>query len=144
MNCLCWAVVHLQGYRGWNVFYPMPRLVGSDFCITTQTCQTCKDARLPGSKNRRSSPSVLLRYNSKTVLIDCGRTFKEAITVAITRHNVTAIDAIVLSHGHCDAILGCGLSCGADLIRLDDLRELSGGSPIPVFLDQDITVLDRI
>jgi hypothetical protein len=58
-------------------------------------------------------------------------------SVAITQHNVIAIDAVVLTHGHCDAILGYSELRSLLTCSLDDLREMSNGAPIPLFLDKE-------
>ncbi len=91
-------------------------------------CAVCQDARQPGSRNRRTRPSVRLTYNSgpgeahHTVLIDTGPDFHaQAI-----RSGITSVDAVLYTHHHADHILG-----------MDDLRPLSFRTPagIPLYAD---------
>jgi phosphoribosyl 1,2-cyclic phosphate phosphodiesterase len=85
-------------------------------------CAVCRDAVIPGSKNRRTRPSIRLAYNDKIVLIDTGPDFHhQAIT-----HHINHIDAVLYTHHHADHILG-----------MDDLRPLSFRLPagIPLYAD---------
>ncbi|CAK4922913.1 unnamed protein product [Aphanomyces euteiches] len=82
--------------------------------LSGELCAVCHDAHTnPHSKNRRNNPSLLIRYDSKNVLVDCGKTFREAVLSVFPSINVDHVDAVLLTHGHADATLG-----------LDDLREL--------------------
>ncbi|KPA85752.1 hypothetical protein ABB37_00112 [Leptomonas pyrrhocoris] len=47
------------------------------------------------------------------ILIDCGKTFRDAYFKVMIRWNIRAVDTLLLTHGHADAIAG-----------LDDLRDL--------------------
>ncbi len=94
------------------------------------TCAVCTDAYNPGSKNRRTRPSILLGFNDRNVLIDTGPDFHaQAI-----RERLTQVDAVFYTHHHADHILG-----------LDDLRPLSFRSPagIPLFADADTAAVIR-
>jgi phosphoribosyl 1,2-cyclic phosphate phosphodiesterase len=95
-------------------------------------CAVCTDACLPGSKNRRTRPSIRLDYNAHTVLIDTGPDFHhQAIT-----HQIREVDAVLYTHHHADHILG-----------MDDLRPLSFRTPagIPLYADEDTAeVLRRV
>lgn len=87
-------------------------------CIIRPTeayrCAVCHDAlHTPGSKNRRGNVSALVRAAGRTVLIDCGKTIRESTMRHFPTLNVRNVDAIVLTHGHADAILG-----------LDDARDI--------------------
>lgn len=85
-------------------------------------CAVCADARVPGSPNRRTRPSLRLQYNDHTVLIDTGPDFHaQAI-----REGIASVDAVLYTHGHADHILG-----------MDDLRPLSFAKPegMPLFAD---------
>jgi phosphoribosyl 1,2-cyclic phosphate phosphodiesterase len=98
-------------------------------------CAVCHSARLPGSPNRRTRPSVMLEYDepnptgvdpkattSRVVLIDTGPDFHaQAI-----RENISRVDAVLYTHSHADHILG-----------MDDLRPLSFKNPggIPLYAD---------
>jgi phosphoribosyl 1,2-cyclic phosphate phosphodiesterase len=96
------------------------------------TCAVCRDAVTPGSKNRRTRPSIRLDYNGHTVLIDTGPDFHaQAI-----RERLTRVDAVLYTHHHADHILG-----------MDDLRPLSfrntGG--IPLYADAPtVAILNRV
>jgi phosphoribosyl 1,2-cyclic phosphate phosphodiesterase len=96
------------------------------------TCQVCTDAHLPGSRNRRTRPSVLLNYNNKNVLIDTGQDFH----AQAVRENLRSVDAVLYTHSHADHILG-----------MDDLRPLSFATPagLPLYADDETaTVIERI
>ncbi|AIN98395.1 hypothetical protein LPMP_221020 [Leishmania panamensis] len=47
------------------------------------------------------------------ILIDCGKTFRDAYFKVMIRCNIRAVDTLLLTHGHADAVAG-----------LDDLRDL--------------------
>ncbi|KDO35399.1 hypothetical protein SPRG_00249 [Saprolegnia parasitica CBS 223.65] len=82
--------------------------------VTNPACPVCPEALAnPVSKNRRNNPSLLVRLLGQTVLIDCGKTFRDSLLRAHPQHSPFAIDAVVLTHGHADACFG-----------LDDLRDV--------------------
>ena len=86
------------------------------------TCAVCLDARVPGSPNRRTRPSIRLEYNGHCVLIDTGPDFHaQAI-----REQLTRVAAVFYTHHHADHILG-----------MDDLRPLSfrNTEALPLFAD---------
>ena len=86
------------------------------------TCAVCRDAREPGSRNRRTRPSIRLAWENHTVLIDTGPDFHaQAI-----REELYHVDAVFYTHHHADHILG-----------MDDLRPLSFRHPeaLPLFAD---------
>jgi phosphoribosyl 1,2-cyclic phosphate phosphodiesterase len=95
-------------------------------------CAVCADAHLPGSPNRRTRPSLMLRYNGRTVLIDTGQDFHaQAI-----RERITSVDAVLYTHGHADHVLG-----------MDDLRPLSFATPGGLDLyadDATADILERV
>ncbi len=86
------------------------------------TCAVCHDAMQPGSKNRRTRPSIRIEYNGHTVLIDTGPDFH----AQALRESVTRVDAVFYTHHHADHILG-----------MDDLRPLSFKNPgdLPLYAD---------
>jgi phosphoribosyl 1,2-cyclic phosphate phosphodiesterase len=61
----------------------------------------CRDARR-GGKSRRTRSSALLTARGATVLIDAGPDVEEQLE----RTHPTAIDAVLLTHGHADAAGG--------------------------------------
>ncbi|KAH9600582.1 Metallo-beta-lactamase [Trypanosoma melophagium] len=71
--------------------------------------------------NRRNNVSLLITVPSreasdkavKHVLIDCGKTFRDAYFRVLAKHKVQYLDALLITHDHADAIAG-----------LDDLRDL--------------------
>lgn len=92
-------------------------------CIIRPTseyrCTVCHDAlHTPDSKNRRCNVSALIRAAGRTVLIDCGKTIRESTMRHFPSLKVRNVDAIVLTHGHADAILG-----------LDDARDIQMAPP---------------
>ncbi|GAA6059941.1 hypothetical protein JCM10212_003081 [Sporobolomyces blumeae] len=117
-------------------------------CVTNpaEGCQCCLDT-LPGhggvgwkSKNRRKNTGGVLRVPQKsgreaTILIDCGKTFRDAALLQFPRTGLRQIDACILTHHHADAIDG-----------LDDLRAWTYQSAIqrtiPIFCTQ--TTYDNI
>ncbi len=95
-------------------------------------CAVCTDARLPGSRNRRTRPSVLIAYGGHNVLIDTGPDFH----AQATREALTRVDAVLYTHGHADHVLG-----------MDDLRPLSfgKGGDLPLYADAETAeVLERV
>lgn len=97
-----------------------------------QPCPVCESGlKNPRSPNRRCNVSALVRLGTTAVLIDCGKTIREACMRHLPGLGVSTVDAVVLTHGHADAILG-----------LDDLRDIQDGeglgdSPaMPVFLSK--------
>jgi phosphoribosyl 1,2-cyclic phosphodiesterase len=93
-----------------------------------ENCVACKSALAdPDSKNNRGNPSILIKVpyteseRSKSedanihrnILVDVGKTFKRGALKWFRKFGVSAVDAVILTHEHADAILG-----------LDDLREV--------------------
>jgi phosphoribosyl 1,2-cyclic phosphodiesterase len=112
--------------------------------LSPKPCPQCIDADTNLlSRNRRGNSSIFLRGellasppgsptsgeapDSTHVLVDCGKTFRDAVARQLIARGVKRVDAIVLSHHHADAIMG-----------LDDIRELSqpgNRAPMPVYCD---------
>ncbi|MCO5589140.1 hypothetical protein L7F22_043106 [Adiantum nelumboides] len=89
------------------------------------------DPSLPaGSKNRRGCTSVAVvgggadGAEESLILIDCGPTFYPAALTHFAAQNLRKIDAVLLTHGHADAILG-----------LDNLRSWTLGGVIQDHVD---------
>ncbi|GAB9472827.1 Metallo-beta-lactamase family protein [Globisporangium polare] len=84
--------------------------------LMNPNCHVCLEAHAnPQSKNRRLNPSLLVRNLAldENLLVDCGKTFREAALRVFPAIGVTSVHGILLTHGHADACLG-----------LDDLREV--------------------
>nr|PIM04723.1 metallo-beta-lactamase domain protein [Toxoplasma gondii COUG] len=64
-------------------------------------------------ENRRNNVSAVLRIAGKRILIDCGKTFRQAALAYFPLHQITTLDAVLLTHDHQDAVGG-----------IDDLRDL--------------------
>jgi phosphoribosyl 1,2-cyclic phosphodiesterase len=96
-----------------------------------EPCPVCSaGAQDPMSRNRRCNVSALVRCGDASVLVDCGKTAREACMRHLPSLGVRTIDAVVLTHGHADAILG-----------LDDLRDIQSGeglsgASMPVFASE--------
>ncbi|KAL0592504.1 hypothetical protein ABG067_000068 [Albugo candida] len=87
-------------------------------CLLSSGCDVCKEAyENPTSRNHRLNPSILIRVKSskgtRNILIDCGKTFRQASLRLFPKLQIDTIDAILLTHDHADAIFG-----------LDDIREV--------------------
>lgn len=88
------------------------------------------------NRNNRNNPSSLIRYRHPdstlhAILIDCGKHFYSSCKEILIPSGVTRLDAVLITHGHADAILG-----------LDDLRHWTGHSPLvqnglDVYCDKD-------
>ena len=75
------------------------------------------------NKNYRCNPSLLIqcREQNKNIIIDAGKTFRESILRWFPKYEVSSVDAIILTHGHADAIFG-----------LDDIRSVQSKTPQPM------------
>jgi phosphoribosyl 1,2-cyclic phosphate phosphodiesterase len=65
-------------------------------------CETCQDARQPGSKNNRTRPSIHIETDGAHLQVDTGPNFLDQID----RNGVDRIDAVVYTHCHADHISG--------------------------------------
>ena len=105
-------------------------------CVLHQAsrCAVCADCLArPTSRNIRNNVSALVTFQpqaaggrTRHILIDCGKTFRAAALGGVAgalRGGLPRIDALLLTHGHADAMGG-----------LDDLRDVSPrGSRLPVY-----------
>jgi Metallo-beta-lactamase superfamily len=70
--------------------------------VPCSVCQ-CGSAN-PLSPNRRCNVSALVRVKGSSVLIDVGKTAREACIRHFPILGVRTVDAVVLTHGHADAV----------------------------------------
>lgn len=118
-------------------------------CLTDpqKKCKTCllsqeftvhkDDGKVWYNPNKRRNTSCLLRIRMdddsiKNILIDAGKTFYESTMEWFSKYNFRRLDAVILTHGHADAMLG-----------LDDLRQWTIGGEnkvqeyIPIYLSEE-------
>eukprot|EP01068_Selenidium_serpulae_P012336 Selendium_serpulae@DN5802_c0_g1_i3.p1 len=62
-------------------------------------CKVCLDAfSNSGGYNRRNNVSIAIKFgnddSSKTVLVDCGKTFRDAALRTLTQNGIVLIDAV--------------------------------------------------
>jgi phosphoribosyl 1,2-cyclic phosphodiesterase len=85
----------------------------------------------PDNIQRRSaapslpSPQQPLQDFHRNILIDAGKTFREAAVRWFPVHNIRSIDAVLLTHEHADSIFG-----------IDDLRSTQGSTKKPLDIYQ--------
>ncbi|KAI8048517.1 beta-lactamase-like protein [Syncephalis plumigaleata] len=78
----------------------------------TPGCRACKLAMTPaGRKNRRRNTSIIARWlcpdgSLYNLLVDCGKSFYASALEWLPHYGINKIDAVFLTHGHADAILG--------------------------------------
>ena len=112
------------------------------------------------NKNYRNNPSILISHANdddtnnvnaenrlRSVIIDVGKTFREGALRWMPSHN-KHIDAIVLTHGHADAIGGMDDVRGFQSIikneNASNRKDKYRVQPIPVFLsDECLQVVSR-
>ncbi|GAA5898310.1 MBL fold metallo-hydrolase [Sporobolomyces salmoneus] len=109
-------------------------------CVTdlANVCACCKDTIASGSgehsKNKRGNTGGVLRIpqiggGEATILVDCGKTFREQALRYFPDKGLRRIDACILTHHHADATDG-----------LDDLRAWTNKAiiekTIPVYCSQ--------
>eukprot|EP01064_Diplonema_japonicum_P021757 TRINITY_DN31325_c0_g1_i1.p1 TRINITY_DN31325_c0_g1~~TRINITY_DN31325_c0_g1_i1.p1 ORF type:complete len:370 (+),score=76.96 TRINITY_DN31325_c0_g1_i1:55-1110(+) len=87
-------------------------------CLLSETdCKVCTGAG-KGDKNWRGNPCIMLRVpnadrtDKENIIVDMGKTFREASMRLFKDIGAQYIDAVLLTHFHADATLG-----------LDDLRD---------------------
>ncbi|GAA6010385.1 hypothetical protein JCM11491_006298 [Sporobolomyces phaffii] len=106
-------------------------------CVTDleTACASCRDTTSQGagavSKNKRGNTGAVLRIpqmdgSEATILIDCGKTFREQALRFFPGKGLRKVDACILTHHHADATGG-----------LDDLRAWTDNAAIqrtiPIF-----------
>ncbi|KAJ9107071.1 hypothetical protein QFC20_003796 [Naganishia adeliensis] len=122
-----------------------------------------KTARVDGGwKNKRGNTSGILRKRGedgewRTIVIDVGKTFRDQASWLFRKHQIRRIDAVILTHGHADAIAGLGTPSYPSpsphtkpfpYFWIDDLRAFTAppspqaGQVIPIYLSR--TALDAV
>lgn len=92
---------------------------GTSLGVPTIGCR-CRVCQSPDPRDKRTRPSVLLRYSGRAVILDTGPDFRfQALRAGLDR-----LDAVVFTHGHADHVLG-----------LDDTRAftLNQNHTIPIY-----------
>jgi phosphoribosyl 1,2-cyclic phosphodiesterase len=96
------------------------------------------------NKNKRRNSSCLVKIplsdgSIKNIIIDVGKTFYESSLTWFIEYEVVKIDAVLLTHGHADAMLG-----------MDDLRMWTAGNSsqlqpsVQIYLDKStFDVVDK-
>lgn len=86
----------------------------------TTPCAVCQHAlNVPDSKNKRNNVSIAITFQhgdedkKKCILIDVGKTLRDACISQFPKHDIAEVHAILITHGHADAMMG-----------LDDVRDL--------------------
>ena len=104
---------------------------GTSMGVPTLGCN-CRVCTSFDPRDRRTRPSIAIRWSGRCVLIDTGPDFRQQAL----REGVNHIDAVLYTHSHADHILG-----------LDDLRPISFKSEtkIPLYADDAAAnVIERI
>lgn len=104
---------------------------GTSVGVPTIGCH-CKVCRSEDPRNRRLRPSVCLRWEGNTVVIDTGPDFRQQALA----HGIDRVSAVLFTHAHADHVLG-----------LDDLRPFNfhQRGAIPVYASQaTLEVIQRI
>jgi len=92
---------------------------GTSTGVPVPTCD-CRVCTSKDSRDRRLRPSVMLRWDDATVLIDTATDLREQAL----RHRIDRVDAVLYTHAHADHILGL------DDLRLYNWRQRG---PVPVY-----------
>jgi phosphoribosyl 1,2-cyclic phosphate phosphodiesterase len=92
---------------------------GTSTGVPVPTC-TCAVCRSTDPRDTRLRPSVLLRWDDVTVLVDTSTDLRQQAL----RHGLMSLDAVLYTHAHADHIFG-----------LDDLRMFNWrrGGALPVY-----------
>src|SRR6185437_13946457 len=100
---------------------------GTSMGVPTIGCDG-KVCRSSDPRDRRTRPSILLKYSERMVLIDSTPDFREQAL----RENIRQLDAVLYTHAHADHILG-----------LDDLRPLTfhREDKLPIYADSDTAAI---
>lgn len=96
---------------------------GTSMGVPTIGC-ACNVCHSPDPRDRRTRPSILLKYGGHVVIIDTTPDFRDQAI----REQIVQLDAVLYTHAHADHILG-----------IDDLRPLSfhRANKIPLYASAD-------
>ncbi len=89
-------------------------------------CEVCRSS---DPRDHRTRPSVLVRYDNHSYLID---TAPELRQQAIA-HDITRLDGVLFTHAHADHVLG-----------IDDLRRFNAVMKAPLDIYAEQNVIDRL
>jgi phosphoribosyl 1,2-cyclic phosphate phosphodiesterase len=104
---------------------------GTSMGVPTIGC-TCRVCTSPDPRDRRTRPSIAVRWAHRCVVIDTGPDFR----FQALREGLNHLDAVLYTHAHADHILG-----------LDDLRPLTFDNEhqLPLYADEEAaTVIERV
>jgi phosphoribosyl 1,2-cyclic phosphate phosphodiesterase len=99
--------------------------------VPTLGCH-CRVCTSPDPRDRRTRPSIAVRWAGHCVVIDTGPDFR----AQALREGLTRLDAVLYTHAHADHILG-----------LDDLRPLTfkNEHKLPLYADDETAhVIERV
>jgi phosphoribosyl 1,2-cyclic phosphodiesterase len=98
------------------------------------------------NKNYRCNPSILIHHRDiisqkhNNVLIDMGKTFRESVIRWFPPNHISSVDAVILTHGHADAIFGLD-----DIRGVQSHQKYNNHQSTPVYLSQDcLDVVRRV
>src|SRR5437868_2733258 len=104
---------------------------GTSAGVPTVGC-TCDVCNSTDPRDQRLRPSILIRYDSRVVMVDTTPDFR----AQVLRAKVMRLDAIVYTHAHADHILG-----------LDDVRPFNfrQKAPIPLYATAEtLEIIQRV
>jgi phosphoribosyl 1,2-cyclic phosphate phosphodiesterase len=101
---------------------------GTSIGVPVPTCD-CRVCLSDDRRNHRLRPSVWLEWEGASVLVDTAPDLREQAL----RYEIARIDAVLLTHGHADHVLGI------DDLRLYNWRQRA---PVPVYANE--ATLDAI
>jgi phosphoribosyl 1,2-cyclic phosphate phosphodiesterase len=100
---------------------------GTSMGVPTLGC-TCRVCTSPDPRDRRTRPSIAVRWEDRCVVIDTGPDFR----FQALREGLNHLDAVLYTHAHADHILG-----------LDDLRPLTfkNKHKLPLYADDEAAII---
>ncbi|MCC6679590.1 MAG: MBL fold metallo-hydrolase [Phycisphaeraceae bacterium] len=89
----------------------------------------CEVCRSNDPRDCRTRPSVLVRYDGRSYLIDAAPELRQQAIA----HDITRLDGVLFTHAHADHVLG-----------IDDLRRFNAVMKGPLDIHAEQSVLDRL